>query len=222
MCRESSVTAEVAEPGWRSPSCPCPGCTDLHGGVLGEVATYLPGRRVTGVRLRERRRHPGPPGPVVGRPDRLHHRRGPGPGGRDRPRHRARRGGGHRRPRRGTEHPVTTHDQQRRGPGLSASTAPRGAPRCGLRHPDLGGDTGVHRGGARLRAVPPAGGRASTLLRRVRALGAPGPSSSPPGAHARRAGPAPGPAVASVLSPIAARPRGTAGRHHTYLSEEQA
>ena len=30
-----------------------PGVHDLHGGVLGEVATYLPGRRVTGVRLRE-------------------------------------------------------------------------------------------------------------------------------------------------------------------------
>ena len=28
-----------------------PGVHDLHGGVLGEVATYLPGRRVTGVRL---------------------------------------------------------------------------------------------------------------------------------------------------------------------------
>ena len=30
-----------------------PGVHDLHGGVLGEVATYLPGRRVNGVRLRE-------------------------------------------------------------------------------------------------------------------------------------------------------------------------
>ena len=29
------------------------GVHDLHGGVLGEVATYLPGRRVTGVRLRD-------------------------------------------------------------------------------------------------------------------------------------------------------------------------
>jgi len=28
-----------------------PGVQDLHGGVLGEVATYLPGRRVAGVRL---------------------------------------------------------------------------------------------------------------------------------------------------------------------------
>jgi hypothetical protein len=28
-----------------------PGVHDLHGGVLGEVATYLPGRRVAGVRL---------------------------------------------------------------------------------------------------------------------------------------------------------------------------
>jgi hypothetical protein len=28
-----------------------PGVHDLHGGVLGEVATYLPGRRVTGIRL---------------------------------------------------------------------------------------------------------------------------------------------------------------------------
>lgn len=30
-----------------------PGVHDLHGGVLGEVATYLPGRRVNGVRLRD-------------------------------------------------------------------------------------------------------------------------------------------------------------------------
>lgn len=30
-----------------------PGVHDLHGGVVGEVATYLPGRRVTGVRLRD-------------------------------------------------------------------------------------------------------------------------------------------------------------------------
>jgi uncharacterized alkaline shock family protein YloU len=29
-----------------------PGVHGLHGGVLGEVATYLPGRRVHGVRLR--------------------------------------------------------------------------------------------------------------------------------------------------------------------------
>lgn len=29
------------------------GVHDLHAGVLGEVATYLPGRRVNGVRLRE-------------------------------------------------------------------------------------------------------------------------------------------------------------------------
>lgn len=28
-----------------------PGVAGLHGGVLGEVATYLPGRRVPGVRL---------------------------------------------------------------------------------------------------------------------------------------------------------------------------
>lgn len=28
-----------------------PGVAGLHGGVLGEVATYLPGRRVAGVRL---------------------------------------------------------------------------------------------------------------------------------------------------------------------------
>jgi len=28
-----------------------PGVHDLHGGVLGEVATYLPGRRVNGIRL---------------------------------------------------------------------------------------------------------------------------------------------------------------------------
>lgn len=33
-----------------------PGVHDLHGG-LGEVATYLPGRRVTGVRLREDETH---------------------------------------------------------------------------------------------------------------------------------------------------------------------
>ena len=30
-----------------------PGVHDLHGGVIGEVATYLPGRRVSGIRLRE-------------------------------------------------------------------------------------------------------------------------------------------------------------------------
>lgn len=30
-----------------------PGVTDLHSGAFGEVATYLPGRRVTGVRLAE-------------------------------------------------------------------------------------------------------------------------------------------------------------------------
>ena len=30
-----------------------PGVHELHGGVLGEVATYLPGRRVNGVRLRD-------------------------------------------------------------------------------------------------------------------------------------------------------------------------
>ncbi len=30
-----------------------PGVHDLHAGVLGEVATYLPGRRVNGVRLRD-------------------------------------------------------------------------------------------------------------------------------------------------------------------------
>lgn len=29
------------------------GVSDLHAGVLGEVATYLPGRRVNGVRLRD-------------------------------------------------------------------------------------------------------------------------------------------------------------------------
>lgn len=28
-----------------------PGVADLHGGAFGEVATYLPGRRVTGIRL---------------------------------------------------------------------------------------------------------------------------------------------------------------------------
>lgn len=30
-----------------------PGVEDLHRGVHGEVATYLPGRRVNGIRLRE-------------------------------------------------------------------------------------------------------------------------------------------------------------------------
>lgn len=30
-----------------------PGIHGLHAGVLGEVATYLPGRRVNGVRLRD-------------------------------------------------------------------------------------------------------------------------------------------------------------------------
>ncbi len=32
-----------------------PGVVGLHGGALGEVAVYLPGRRVSGVRLREDR-----------------------------------------------------------------------------------------------------------------------------------------------------------------------
>lgn len=32
-----------------------PGVVSLHGGALGEVAVYLPGRRVSGVRLREDR-----------------------------------------------------------------------------------------------------------------------------------------------------------------------
>lgn len=30
-----------------------PGVHDLHAGVTGEVATYLPGRRVNGIRMRE-------------------------------------------------------------------------------------------------------------------------------------------------------------------------
>lgn len=30
-----------------------PGVHDLHAGVAGEVATYLPGRRVNGIRMRE-------------------------------------------------------------------------------------------------------------------------------------------------------------------------
>ena len=30
-----------------------PGVNALHAGVLGEVATYLPGRRISGVRLRD-------------------------------------------------------------------------------------------------------------------------------------------------------------------------
>jgi uncharacterized alkaline shock family protein YloU len=30
-----------------------PGVHDLHAGAVGEVATYLPGRRVNGVRMRE-------------------------------------------------------------------------------------------------------------------------------------------------------------------------
>ena len=29
----------------------CPGVAAMHGGVAGEAATYLPGRRVTGVRI---------------------------------------------------------------------------------------------------------------------------------------------------------------------------
>ncbi len=45
-----------------------PGVHDLHGGVLGEVATYLPGRRVGG-RAAARRQHLDPPGPPLGRPD---------------------------------------------------------------------------------------------------------------------------------------------------------
>jgi hypothetical protein len=30
----------------------CPGVADLYGGLAGELATYLPGRRVTGLRVR--------------------------------------------------------------------------------------------------------------------------------------------------------------------------
>ncbi len=30
-----------------------PGVHDLHAGVMGEVATYLPGRRVNGIRLKD-------------------------------------------------------------------------------------------------------------------------------------------------------------------------
>jgi len=33
----------------------CPGVARLHGGVFGEVATYLPGRRVVGVQVGEQR-----------------------------------------------------------------------------------------------------------------------------------------------------------------------
>ena len=33
----------------------CPAVADLSGGTVGEVATYLPGRRVKGVRVREDR-----------------------------------------------------------------------------------------------------------------------------------------------------------------------
>ena len=32
-----------------------PGVAGLHGGLFGEVATYLPGRRVTGIRLEDER-----------------------------------------------------------------------------------------------------------------------------------------------------------------------
>lgn len=32
-----------------------PGVRDLHGGAMGEVATYLPGRRVAGVRVQDHR-----------------------------------------------------------------------------------------------------------------------------------------------------------------------
>lgn len=31
-----------------------PGVVDMHGGMFGEVATYLPGRRVLGVQIRDR------------------------------------------------------------------------------------------------------------------------------------------------------------------------
>ena len=51
MCSESPV-AEVADRVALA-VLSVPGVHDLHGGVLGEVATYLPGRRVTGVRLRD-------------------------------------------------------------------------------------------------------------------------------------------------------------------------
>ncbi|WP_369054246.1 Asp23/Gls24 family envelope stress response protein [Kineococcus terrestris] len=43
-----------------------PGVVRLHAGALGEVATYLPGRRVTGVRLPDAAlRGAGPGGPPV-------------------------------------------------------------------------------------------------------------------------------------------------------------
>jgi uncharacterized alkaline shock family protein YloU len=32
-------------------ACAVPGVTGMHGGMFGEVATYLPGRRIHGVRL---------------------------------------------------------------------------------------------------------------------------------------------------------------------------
>ncbi len=34
-----------------------PGVVDLHPGMFGEVATYLPGRRVTGIQVREHESH---------------------------------------------------------------------------------------------------------------------------------------------------------------------
>jgi len=39
----------------RSAALTVPGVVDLHGGSLGEVAVHLPGRRVSGIRLRDDR-----------------------------------------------------------------------------------------------------------------------------------------------------------------------
>ncbi len=45
----SSEVADLVATATRS----VPGVNDLHAGAFGEVATYLPGRRVTGVRIGE-------------------------------------------------------------------------------------------------------------------------------------------------------------------------
>lgn len=53
MSRVSSEAPTDAAEAVAAATLAVPGVNGLHAGVLGEVATYLPGRRVNGVRLRE-------------------------------------------------------------------------------------------------------------------------------------------------------------------------
>lgn len=47
------MTLEAAADAAAAAALAVPGVSGLHGGALGEVGTYLPGRRVTGVRVHE-------------------------------------------------------------------------------------------------------------------------------------------------------------------------